>query len=264
MRVSFTDEDGLSVFHDQNASQQKVYSRFRKVLKDGITIADRQYAFLGFSHSSLRSHQVWFMAPFTQDGVPVCARAVIRDLGDFTSIHCAAKCAARIGQAFSDTDLAIRIPDTAEVIENMADVTRNGRNFSDGCGTISQELLEMVWRALRLRQRLARPTVLQMRFRGVKGILSLDSSLSGQKLHARSSMTKYVAGAGWRDLELCGTACKPLRVFLNHQFIKILEDRGVPLENFVALQNDACSMLEEILKNPNSTAGFLRKYFPYT
>jgi hypothetical protein len=165
MRVSFTDEDGLSVVHDQKASQEHVYSRFRRFL---------------------------------------------RDLGDFSNIRCSAKCAARIGQAFSDTIFATKIADTAQVVEDMPDVTKNDYTFSDGCGTMSQELFEIVWQKLRPQQRLARPTVLQIRYRGAKGLLSLDTTLSGQKLHARSSMTKYVAGSSWKDLELCGAAYRPL------------------------------------------------------
>jgi hypothetical protein len=212
MRVSFTDEDGLSVVHDQKASQEHVYSRFRRFLRESILIAGRRYEFLGFSHSSLRCHQAWFMAPFThtEDGMPICARDVIRDLGDFSNIRCSAKCAARIGQAFSDTIFATKIADTAQVVEDMPDVTKNGYTFSDGCGTMSQELFEIVWQKLRPQQRLARPTVLQIRYRGAKGLLSLDTTLSGQKLHARSSMTKYVAGSSWKDLELCGAAYRPL------------------------------------------------------
>jgi hypothetical protein len=101
MRVFFADEDELSVFHDPRASQDKVYERFRGVLRNGITVAGHTYQFLGFSHASLRTHEAWFMAPFEKDGILVRAADVIRDLGDFSHIHCAAKCAARIGQAFS-------------------------------------------------------------------------------------------------------------------------------------------------------------------
>ena len=98
MRVFFADEDGLSVFHDPRASQEEVYERFRGVLRNGISIAGQTFYFLGFSHASLRTHHAWFMAPFERDGVVVRARDVIRDLGDFTHIHCSAKCAARIGK----------------------------------------------------------------------------------------------------------------------------------------------------------------------
>jgi hypothetical protein len=95
MRVFFADEDGLSVFHDPRASQETVYERFRSILRAGISVAGQNFQFLGFSHASLRTHQAWFMAPFAKDDVIVRAGDVIRDLGDFTHIHCSAKCAAR-------------------------------------------------------------------------------------------------------------------------------------------------------------------------
>jgi hypothetical protein len=260
MRVFFADEDGLSVFHDPRSSQEDVYARFRDVLRNGITIAGRTFEFLGFSHASLRYHAAWFVAPFEEDGIPIRARDVIQALGDFSNIRCSAKCAARIGQAFSDTIHAIRIPDDAYVIETKDDVVRNGRTFSDGCGTISETLLQRVWRSLPPDRRSKRPTVLQIRYRGAKGVISLDNALLGEQLHIRKSMTKYVAREGWRDLELCGATYRPLNMYLNHQFIKILEDLRVPLCNFFSVQDDALKALEMIVQHPLNAASFLGKH----
>ncbi|KAH8727103.1 rna-dependent rna polymerase-like protein [Phaeosphaeriaceae sp. PMI808] len=257
MRVFFADEDGMSVFHDPKASQDRVYDRFQAVLQEGIIIGERHFEFLGFSHASLRCHQTWFMAPFLHEDKMVRARDVIQNLGDFTNIHCSAKCAARIGQAFSDTIFAIPIPSSAIVVETKADVERNRRCFSDGCGTLSLELFQKVWKSLPPHRRQMRPTVLQIRFRGAKGVLSLDETLTGQQLQIRKSMTKYVANQGWRDLELCGAAYKPLKMYLNHQFIKILEDLGVPLNNFIKVQDEACSTLQRVIKHPLNAASFL-------
>jgi hypothetical protein len=259
MRVFFADEDGMSVFYDSKSSQDQVYERFRTVLREGIKIAGRHFEFLGFSHASLRYHQTWFMSPITQDGRIICARDVIAELGDFSNIHCSAKCAARIGQAFSDTIFAVPIPRTAYVTETKDDVVRNGRTFSDGCGTMSTELIEKVWRALPPERRSKRPTIFQIRYRGAKGVLSLDASLPGEQLHVRKSMTKYIAKEGWKDLELCGAAYRPLKMYLNHQFIKILEDLGVPVANFIQVQNEARSMLEKVIKHPLNAASFLGK-----
>jgi hypothetical protein len=259
MRVFFADEDGMSVFYDPKASQEQVYARFRRILQEGISVAGRHFEFLGFSHASLRYHQVWFMAPFMHGDTWICAKDVIRELGDFTHIHCSAKCAARIGQAFSDTIFAIPIPKTAYVSENKADVKRNGRVFSDGCGTMSLELFKRYWRTLPPYHRQKRPTVIQIRYRGAKGVLSLDSVLRDEQLHIRDSMTKYVAKDRWKDLEICGAAYKPLRLYLNHQFIKILEDLGVPLRNFIEVQNEARRTLEMVIKHPLNAASFLGK-----
>lgn len=260
MRVFFTDEDGLSVFHDPRSSQEEVYARFKDVLRHGVTIAGRTFEFLGFSHASLRYHAAWFMAPFKVDGASVRAEDVIQALGDFSNIHCSAKCAARIGQAFSDTIHAIRVPDDAYVIETKADIIKNGRTFSDGCGTISEALLQRVWRSLPPDRRSKRPTVLQIRYRGAKGVISLDSALLGEQLHIRKSMTKYVAREGWRDLELCGAAYRPLNMYLNHQFIKILEDLRIPLQSFISVQDDALKALEMVVQHPLNAASFLGTY----
>ncbi|KAF3047485.1 hypothetical protein E8E12_008544 [Didymella heteroderae] len=258
MRVFFADEDGLSVFHDPRSSQEDVYERFRSVLRNGISIAGRTFEFLGFSHASLRYHAAWFMAPFVENDVLIRAKDVISALGDFSNIHCSAKCAARIGQAFSDTVHAIHVPLDAYVVETRQDVIRNGRTFSDGCGTISETLLQRVWRSLPPDRRSKRPTVLQIRYRGAKGVVSLDKALLGEQLHIRKSMTKYVAREGWRDLELCGAAYRPLNMYLNHQFIKILEDLRVPLRNFFAVQDDALKTLELMVHHPLNAAAFLQ------
>ncbi len=69
----------------------------------------------------------------------------------------------RIGQAFSNTREAIKIP--AGVVEEIDDVERNRRVFSDGVGTISMEALERIWSGL-LAGRKERPNVLQIRYQG--------------------------------------------------------------------------------------------------
>lgn len=59
IRVQFCDENGLDLFFNPKVNLDLVYNRFKNVLKTGIQIAGRKYDFLGFSHSSLRSHSAW-------------------------------------------------------------------------------------------------------------------------------------------------------------------------------------------------------------
>jgi hypothetical protein len=103
------------------------------------------------------------MAPFTLNGSLVHARLVIKDLGDFKAIRSPAKCAARIGQAFSQTLTAVKIP--PEAISIMPDIERNGRTFSDGVGTCSLAVLQTIWKTYSQARGL-KPTVLQIRFQG--------------------------------------------------------------------------------------------------
>lgn len=59
IRVQFCDENGLDLYFNPKINSDEVYSRFEHVLKGGLQIAGRTYSFLGFSHSSLRSHSAW-------------------------------------------------------------------------------------------------------------------------------------------------------------------------------------------------------------
>ena len=98
-------------------------------------------------------------------GSLVHAQEVIKGLGDFSLIRSPAKCAARIGQAFSQTFSSIKIPESA--ISQMPDVERNGRTFSDGVGTCSLAVLHKVWDGYSANRGQLKPTILQIRFQGI-------------------------------------------------------------------------------------------------
>ena len=63
LRVQFSDENGDDLFFNHRVSYQDVFTRFKNVLTVGVQIAGRVYTFLGFSHSSLRSHTAWASIP---------------------------------------------------------------------------------------------------------------------------------------------------------------------------------------------------------
>ncbi len=138
-----------------------------KFQKPSETI-DHFLQFLGFSHSSLRAQTCWFMAPFVWEGDLRYARAVIKDLGDFSAIRSPAKCAARIGQAFSQAFSSVEIPEHAfrdlPEVENV-DADNIRRTFSDGVGTCSKAILKLIWAAY-AQSRTWKPTVCQIRYAG--------------------------------------------------------------------------------------------------
>ena len=104
------------------------------------------------------------MAPFVLDGVLMHSRFVVKLLGDFRLIRSPAKCAARIGQTFSQTFSSVSLPQAA--FKRILDIERNGRVFSDGVGTCSISVLEKIWDAY-AQSRTLKPTVLQIRFAGI-------------------------------------------------------------------------------------------------
>lgn len=103
------------------------------------------------------------MAPFTLNGELLHAKLVISRLGDFSKIRSPAKCAARIGQAFSQTFSSIKLP--SEAIQSLPDIKVDNRVFSDGVGTCSQSVMQMIWKQY-AQSRDLKPTVFQIRFKG--------------------------------------------------------------------------------------------------
>ncbi|TFA98712.1 RNA-dependent RNA polymerase 6 [Trichoderma ghanense] len=256
LRVIFSDEDGQDLALLPSVNNSAIFERYRKVLKDGIQVAGRKYEFLGFSHSSLRSHSAWFCASFVDNMQLHNNDSIIKSLGDFSEIRIPAKCAARIGQAFSETPYAVDILKYGIGIKYIPDVKTadESRVFSDGCGTISWDALEEIWDQLPIA---SAPTCLQVRLAGIKGMLSLDSRLKGKVICIRKeSMMKFPSN-DQTMLGICDTASKPLRLALNRQTIKILEDMGTNAEWFIDQQNKALDVLRNVTATASNTSTFL-------
>ncbi|KAI0967985.1 RNA dependent RNA polymerase-domain-containing protein [Xylaria arbuscula] len=257
-RIQFCDEDGQDLHYSPKVSLEKIYSRFKTILDNGSPIAGRLYKFLGFSHSSLRSHAVWFMAAFIDDNQQVQSYVtVILKLGDFLGIRSPAR-AARIGQSFSETPIAVDLEQSNTRILKIPDVkSKDGsRVFSDGVGTISRELWEEIIDKLPQKSRNA--TCLQIRWAGAKGMLSLDDTLQGNIMCVRESMLKFES-PDKQNLEICDVANKLIPLVLNRQMIKILEDMKVPESWFFNAQNQELHRLRKITAITDNTVTFLKR-----
>jgi hypothetical protein len=245
VRVTFCDEDGQQLKFQFDCSNDEIYDKFQAVLDDSIPLCGRTFQFLGFSQSSLRSQTAWFMAPFftTNLGNILTPAHAIEDLGDFSHLRSPAKCAARIGQAFTDTNGFVTVQAKAEL--NLEDVERNGRVFSDGCGVMSADLAYEV--SLKYQRLLMKemPTVLQVRYRGAKGVLSVHPELKPGTLAIRPSMRKFeTTDTDTHDLEICGMADKKRPMYLNRGLIKVLEDLGVQPGGFLQLAHETFQRLK--------------------
>lgn len=145
VRVTFSDEDGDRLEVQYSTNKDDIWNRIHKMLNDSLKICGREFTFLGFSQSSMKSHTAWFMAPIidpkTEDSI--LPALVIKNIGEFDSFRSPAKCAARIGQAFTDTNVHVVLEETGYQY-TIPDVEKNGRCFSDGCGLISSELADKV------------------------------------------------------------------------------------------------------------------------
>ena len=117
-------------------------------LKRGFDLGGRHFEFLAYSQSALREHAVWFMNPFNHPTRGYVDAQRIRDsLGDFSKvIDAPSKYAARLAQAFTATDPSVSI--SHDQCEEMPDMGEEPYLFTDGVGTISPKLGEMIWEAL--------------------------------------------------------------------------------------------------------------------
>ncbi|KAH6651893.1 RNA dependent RNA polymerase-domain-containing protein [Truncatella angustata] len=257
VRVQFCDEDGQDIQFNVKVSNEIVYNRFQSLLDNGTQVGGRKYDFLGFSHSSLRAHSAWLMAPFIHNQSMQTYFNVIDMLGDFNKIHSPARCAARIGQAFSETPFAISLKEHGIDNHDTTDIySKDGRrNFTDGVGWVSQEVVDAIQAALPQKKE---ATCFQIRWGGAKGMLALDARKTGNVFAVRPSMVKFSSDA-IDNLEICDLASKPIPLVLNRQMIKILEDMAVPNDWFFQEQDKEVNRLRRITATTFNTVAFLKR-----
>lgn len=118
------------------------------ILKNGFELGGRYFQFLAYSSSALREHAVWFMNPFEHPTRGyVDAQTIRTSLGDFSNvIKYPARYAARLAQAFTATDPSVSI--VHGQWEEIPDMGQEPYLFTDGVGTISPQLGDMIWEAL--------------------------------------------------------------------------------------------------------------------
>lgn len=200
------------------------------------------------------------MAPFTdQNGNFQTYGPLIKALGDFGDFRCPARCAARIGQAFSETPTAIDLDYYGATVKLIPDVkTGDGsRVFSDGVGTLSRDLVDHIW--AEIAQSKGAPTAFQVRYKGAKGMLAIDCRLKGSVMCLRKSMVKFTTRDRGNNLEICDMASKPIPLVLNRQMVKILEDMGVDNSWFLDMQEIRLSQLRAVTDSTYNVAQFLKQ-----
>ncbi|KAI0362487.1 RdRP-domain-containing protein [Trametes cingulata] len=250
IRVDFRDEDRLQYRWAREVDGTTLLTeRVGGILKNGFDLGGRHYEFLAYSSSALREHAVWFMNPFQHPTQGYITAQRIRDsLGDFSNvIKYPSKYAARIAQAFTATDPSVSI--TRDQWEEMDDLGEEPYLFTDGVGTISQELGDMIWEALciakeSLRRVQITPHAYQIRFLGYKGVVVVDRRLQGIKMRLRPSMNKFEAlDKDVAPIEIARWFDRPGTTYLNKALIMILEDRGVDQKVFLRLQELAAAKI---------------------
>ena len=158
-----------------------------RFLKTGVDLNGIHYSFYGHSNSQLKSRSCYLLA-----GSRLEVDKKIDALGDFSKFSSVAKKTKRIGLLFSVSHAVLEVPpDRCKVVE---DVENGDYNFTDGCGNISPELVEILVRKkpILFRNKRYKPSVFQIRYQGYKGVVSLDPRMKkGLWLQFRKSMRKF-------------------------------------------------------------------------
>jgi RNA-dependent RNA polymerase len=183
-------------------------------LRRGFELGGREFEFLAYSTSALREHSVWFVSPF-RDPIKgyVTAERIRSSLGDFSELlRTPSKYAARIALAFTATDRSIKIlPDQWSEQDDLGPHT-------DGVGTISPQLADMIWDKLcgghYVRGHRVKPSAYQFRFLGYKGVVVVDHMLEGIQMRLRKSQRKFTSDEE-PYFEVAQSFGKPNKVYLN-------------------------------------------------
>eukprot|EP00029_Vermamoeba_vermiformis_P013257 TRINITY_DN8173_c0_g1_i1.p1 TRINITY_DN8173_c0_g1~~TRINITY_DN8173_c0_g1_i1.p1 ORF type:complete len:944 (-),score=81.25 TRINITY_DN8173_c0_g1_i1:100-2931(-) len=233
VRVRFADEDGSPMHASETAMGQHIYDK----LYNGIPLAGCNFSFLAWSNSQLRGHSCFLFTKIVDEHRIVTNKNIIDELGEFWD-DSAAKRGSRIGQCLTATVGGIRI--SVNKCEVIKDVTRNGFVFSDGVGTASYGVMELVQKRLKLPEV---PSAIQIRYGGAKGVLSLDDRLPALIIRLRPSMQKF--DSKHKELEITGHSTYRT-AYLNRQMITLLQSLGTSTASLQKLEQAMTAKIDKL------------------
>ncbi|KAF5566717.1 NAM7-nonsense-mediated mRNA decay [Fusarium phyllophilum] len=223
----------------QPRTRQEVSDYSIRCLRAGIILNDLHYNFYGHSNTQLKSRSCFLMAASKEE-----ISRQIEDMGDFTKMKTVGKKAKRIGLLFSSSKTAMIInPDRCE---DTPDVETDEYVFTDGCGLIAPSLAQELARRTRIIFRDSRytPSVFQLRYRGYKGVVTVDPRMKKQKalLKLRKSMKKFSGGDDYSFAVV--EHSKPFSYgFLNDESIILLHALGISQETLLSKQRNHFNLL---------------------
>ncbi|KAF5577511.1 NAM7-nonsense-mediated mRNA decay [Fusarium pseudoanthophilum] len=224
----------------QPRTRQEVSDYSIKCLRAGIILNGVHYNFYGHSNTQLKSRSCFLMAASKEE-----ISRQIESMGDFTKMKTVGKKAKRIGLLFSSSKTAMIInPDRCE---DIPDIEADEYVFTDGCGLIAPSLAQELARRTRIIFRDSRytPSVFQLRYRGYKGVVTVDPRMKKEKalLKFRKSMKKFTGGDDYSFAVV--EHSKPFSYgFLNDESIILLHALGISQETLLSKQRQHFELLE--------------------
>ena len=223
----------------------KTADYIQRFLLAGLKLNNVVYKCFGWSNSQLKSRSCLLYA------FPVGETAMhkLEDLGAFKDISQVGKMAKRIGLLFSEAELGLQLsPDRCQ---DISDIEFNGQVFSDGCGLMPLDFAKFIARAKNITFHGFRytPSVVQIRYRGYKGVLMVNPDTSSRRVQFRKSMRKFT---GCPDITLSILDYSKPYAFgkLNGELVTLLSALGIPDETFLKKQQEYFDMISEASTDP--------------
>ncbi|WVN86300.1 uncharacterized protein L203_101463 [Cryptococcus depauperatus CBS 7841] len=237
VRVQFTDEEDRLFIADYLKLADSInptvgiMARIRRALQFGLVIGGETFYPVASSASQQKEHAIWFINTHVIDGLE------LRSWMGTVHETVVAKHAARMGLPFSTSRIVnIKI----NVGEEMPDIMRNERCFTDGCGVAGRQVLNQA--ALALNENMGintKPSAIQFRLGGAKGVLvDWPHLVENLEIRLRPSLIKFKSDLA--DLNVIRIA-KYQAAFLNRQFINIMCANGVPHNLIISIFEEAIS-----------------------
>ncbi|KAI9925947.1 hypothetical protein MW887_005753 [Aspergillus wentii] len=211
-----------------------------RLLQRGISLNGKLYSFYGHSNSQLKSRSCYLLRG-SKDEV----EQLVESLGEFSRIRTVAKKAKRIGLLFSSCHALIEVPD--ERYEDIEDIESSGYNFTDGCGLASKKIGQLLSQkfSIIIRNQRYHPSVYQIRFKGYKGIVSIEPQMrKGCWFQFRNSMRKF-SGTSDRSFAVVEYSKPYTYGYLNDDIVVLLNALGISSDVLLRKQKEHFQLLHD-------------------
>ncbi|KAI4619576.1 uncharacterized protein J4E87_007466 [Alternaria ethzedia] len=224
-----------------------------RLLTTGVVLNGIHYHFFGHSNSQTKSRSCFMYGASKED-----ISAKIEAMGDLSKLKSVGKKAKRIGLLFSSAEAALDL--SPERCRDIDDVKRDDYVFTDGCGLISLQLARQLSqrRNIIFRNQRYLPSVFQIRYRGYKGVLTLDPTLQGkEQVQFRESMRKF-KDASDHSFAVVDYSKPYVYGSLNDEVVVLLHTLGISADILLDKQQQHLHFLNNVSQgNPGAAFQYL-------
>ena len=214
----------------------------KSVLERGIFCRQRSYFFLGHSDEQLKTKSCYLMRATQED-----IHELLAKFGDFLQEKNVEKRSKNIGMLFSPLNKVV--PLATREYKVQPDITggfTGSYTFTDGCGFMSREFSSEVQRIFELDYT---PSAVQVRYRGIEGMLVLKEDLTDAKVLFHNSMQKFVTPdenmpEGFSFADVVDYSRPYVNGHLDTRMVMLLANRGVSAQTLHDLQTGYHELLE--------------------